>query len=537
VSLKPTNVPLTVKEFDAAKCGVCGGCGCACGYIAYLKGNKLVDLYGHPHNPNGIGSFCTKGITLIQEATQNPLRISKPLKREGENFFVTDFKEVVSWLKENVKGKIGIFLDRLSDLRDYTVAREITGNVYSDSIYLPFRATSLRPQEWAKQKAILALECELVFSEVMSTRWLVDAFEKSAYILSVSSRYGTTSAKATERILVKPPFVVRFIEELADILEEREGNYLFEEKVRKLVKMFSLIKESLILVGDTLLRSKWRGNILSALRRIRKRLRVNYTVVGNISPFEVKEIPEFINDLKELDTLILFGNPAVYMSDKDLDVLKSKKVLHFTLFPNLTANSSEIVVPVTLFPEREFINYKNGFGFITFSPPTLPKPEGVVDPADIFQKTLGLKADISSLLSSVGLDEEKIKYEEGADINLPPIEEWDGEPEIKPVEDEGVYILCDNTLVDDIGHWNVWTHDIEKEQFAYMNRKTAVRLGIGEEIEVGDVRLKVKINGNIADDVIFIPNSFEETQPFNPGIRPGRFLRNAGYRIGSYRVK
>ena len=80
----PTAKPLTVKEFDRAVSGVCGGCSASCGYIAYFQGKELVDLYGHPHDPNGIGSFCTKGITYIQELPKNPLRIRNPLLRERE---------------------------------------------------------------------------------------------------------------------------------------------------------------------------------------------------------------------------------------------------------------------------------------------------------------------------------------------------------------------------------------------------------------------------------------------------------------------
>ncbi|RMH02110.1 MAG: dehydrogenase, partial [Aquificota bacterium] len=70
-----TKLPLTAKDFDDRKVGLCAGCGCSCGYIAYFKGSKLVDIYGDPSDPRGMGSLCTKGITYLHELTQNPLRL------------------------------------------------------------------------------------------------------------------------------------------------------------------------------------------------------------------------------------------------------------------------------------------------------------------------------------------------------------------------------------------------------------------------------------------------------------------------------
>ena len=528
MSLRPTNVPLTVKEFDTQRCGVCAGCGCACGYIAYLKDGKLVDLYGHPHDPNGIGSLCTKGLTLIQETTQSPLRIRKPLIREGEDFREATLREVKGWIEGNLKGSIGVFLDRLTDLKDYALARQLTDRVYSDSVYLPFRASTLRPQEWREQRVILSLECEPVFSEVMATRWLVDAFERSAYILSVSSRFETTSAKATERILVKPPLVVRFLEELADRLEGKERDYRFEEKAEKLAKAFTLIKESLILIGETLLRTPWRGNVLDALRRIRRRAGVNYSIVGNVSPLPAGGIEDLKRDLDELEALILFGNPAVYLSDEELEKLSRKKVLSFEIFPNLTAHHSDLILPAPLFPEREFIGFRNGFGFVSCSPQTLERPEGILLPEEVFD----LEADVRGYLSDLGVEMEELKEKEGGvDIDLPPIEEWEEELERSELEEEDLYLVCDSTLVDEMGHWNVWTHEIDRHQLAHMSERTAEEIGVKEEIDIRGVRLKVKINNNVADGVVFVPSSFEETQPFDPGVRVGRLLREAHHRV------
>ncbi|WP_457600660.1 dehydrogenase [Hydrogenivirga sp.] len=528
MNLKPTNVPLTTRDFDTERCGVCAGCGCACGYIAYLRENTLVDLYGHPHDPNGIGSFCTKGITLVQEVPQNPLRLAQPLMRSGDEFVGTDAEGVFKWLKENFKGRVALFLDRFTDIKDYTAGASLTEDLYSDSVYLPFRASTLRPQDWREQRVILALECETVFSEVMSTRWLVDAFERSAHIVAVSSRFGTTSAKASRRILVKPPLVVKFLEELADTVEGGEGEGTFGEEILKLAKAFSLIKESLILIGDTLLRSRWRNNVLGALRRLRKKLKVNYAIVGNVSPLKTKELGSFLEEFANFDTLLLTGNPAMFMSEEQIEKLREKRVLSLSLFPTLTANSSDLVVPSKLFAEREFFSFRNGFGFVAYSPRTLPPPENSFSLHELVNEN----PDIEKTLSELGLSESSVKTAEGgADIQLPPIEEWDEELSAEEVKTEGVFLVCDSTLVDETGHWNVWTHEMEREQFAYMSKRTMEELGVGERVGLNGVELGVRTNNNVADGVIFVPSSYEQFQPFNPGVRPGRIMKNPAFRI------
>ena len=536
MSLKPTNVPLTVKEFDEALCGVCSGCGCACGYIAYLKGLELIDLYGHPHDPNGIGSFCTKGITLVQELSGNPLRLREAFLREGKDFRKLTREEVLGWAKDNIKGRVALFLDRTTtDLGDFACALSMTEDVFSDTLYLPFLASTLRPQNWRDQKFILAVECETVFSEVMATRWLVDAFERSAHIVAVSSRYATTSAKASKRLLLKPPQIVRFLEELADLCEGVDRELSFGEEVKRVAKALSLIKESLILIGDTLLRSKWRDNVLGALRRIRSKLKVNYSIVGDISPFEVRGVEDFLKELESFDSLILTGNPVRYMKDEHIEVLKTKPVLHLSLFPNLTANSSKVVVPIKSFAEREFFPYRNGFGFVAYSPSVLKPPEGSLTLKELLSEAFRLEGSLEGLLERVGLSVEEVKNSEGgADVSLSPVEEWSGELKPKRTEDGKLFILCDSTLVDELGHWNVWTHDIEREQFAYVNPETADSLGLKDSVEVRGQSLPLRLSSNIAPGVVFVPNSYEELQPFNPGVRIGKLMKNPAFRVEDY---
>ncbi len=516
--LKPTNVPLTVKDFDTAKCGICSGCGCSCGYIAYLKEDKLVDLYGHPHDPNGIGSLCTKGITLIQELVSNPLRLKTPLIKDGDIYREISRSEAKAKALNMLRGKVGVFLDRFTDLRDYLSLKGKGWEVFSDSLYLPFKSSTLKPQEWREQKVIVAFECETVFSEVMATRWLVDAFERSAYIVSVSSRYGTTSAKAKRRLLLKPPLVVKFLRELSRALEGEEPS-TFREDIETLSKLLSTVKESLILIGESLLRSPWRENILLYLQRIRRKLKVNYSIVGNITPFESKELKDFLSSFHEFDSLLLTGNPALFMDEQSLNKLGGMSTTYVGFFPNLTANYSKLLLPAKLFAERDFTAFRNGFGLVAESPQVLTPPEGAFSPWEL----VGDPQDKNPIPSQ--------------SPNLPLIEETDTSWQENYLEEDRLYLMCDTTLVDEIGHWNVWTHDIEKEQKAYISRETAKALGVKDKLTIGETELSVEISSNIAKDVVFVPSSFEEMQPFNPGVRVGRLMNEPYLRIERLKVK
>ncbi|MDQ7038461.1 MAG: dehydrogenase [Aquificota bacterium] len=501
----PTNIPLTVKDFDSEKVGVCFGCGCYCGYVAYLKGNSLVDIYGLPNDPNGMGSLCSRGIALLQDIPVNPMRVRKILIREGGRFREGTLEEV----RSRVGGKVGIFLDRVTtDLKDHLTALKVTDRVYSEAVHLPFRPSTLKPQEWTGKKVIVALECDPVFSEVMSVRWIVDAVEKGAYLLYVGSRFGTVAQKATESIIVKPPLVVRFLENLA---EEVEGGNTGDDTAGRVAELILKLGSSVLLIGDTLLRTRWRGNVLRSLQRIRKRTGADYTVVGDVSPLPVRSVEDLIREISDIDTLITTGNPFVHLPDEEVG---GPFKIHITLFPNLTANLSDVVIPAVSFQEREFRGYRNGFGQVRSSGP-LVSAEGY---------TL---SEVLKALFGVEVYDVTLPY-------LPPVEVARLNVNETPVEEEGVYILVDRTLVDDLGHWSLWTHGMEKEQVVRMNRKTAESLGVSETVFIGGEELKVRIDNNVADDTILFPDSFEETQPFDPGVRVGKVTRGTGDRVVRY---
>ena len=130
----------------------------------------------------------------------------------------------------------------------------------------------------------------------------------------------------------------------------------------------------------------------------------------------------------------------------------------------------------------------------------------------------------------------KVDPEEGAILSAPFIEDWNGELEPAPLEEEGVFLVCDSTLTDETGHWSLWTHELEPEQIVLLNGRTAELLGVKDSVEFSGVSLKLKLTPNVAEDVLFVPLSFEETQPFGGGVRPGSLLGGRGYRVARLQI-
>jgi anaerobic selenocysteine-containing dehydrogenase len=60
----------------------CAQCPAGCGIIAYLDGDRLVQILGNPNHPNNQGGICAKGIAGIN-LVNDPERLLYPLKRTG----------------------------------------------------------------------------------------------------------------------------------------------------------------------------------------------------------------------------------------------------------------------------------------------------------------------------------------------------------------------------------------------------------------------------------------------------------------------
>jgi formate dehydrogenase major subunit len=80
--LKPVAAAATTLKLAEAKVhtSVCPYCSVGCNQLVYSKGDRIIDIEGHPDTPHTLGKLCPKGAATIQ-LSNNPLRPTKPLYR------------------------------------------------------------------------------------------------------------------------------------------------------------------------------------------------------------------------------------------------------------------------------------------------------------------------------------------------------------------------------------------------------------------------------------------------------------------------
>ncbi|MDW8096085.1 MAG: dehydrogenase [Aquificaceae bacterium] len=522
MELSPTKVPLTVKEYDSEKVGFCPACGCACGYIAYTKGNMIVDLYGHPADRRGVGSLCTKGITYLQAMRTNPLRLKGIFVRKGEEFMQVDYVQALELLKEKLtKGKTAFLLGRQAGIEEYALARSLTDDVFVDAPVVDFLPSTLEPTQWKSVKFILSVDAEPVFSEVMSTRWLVDAVEAGAYLMCISSRYETLCAKAKDRLLLKPDLTLKFLDAL---LQPEKGDH----KVEFVKKSLFLLRGALVLVGAHLLNSPFREALIHILSRLRVKYGVNYCFVGDLMPFKANGLESFFERIEEFDNLVVVGNLFRYFRDEHLQAVRNKFVVSFQPFPNITAHNSDVCFSLVLSHERDFVNYRHGFGYLVYSPKVVEPEDGTHEPYEVLKEVYGVDVELESYLKPYGVELELLKEHGQAFLKMEDIAQKATEEQ--KLTGAELFLYTDTTLVEDLGHWNVWTHEMEKYQRAYVNPHTAKKMGLKSRLSLEKAEFEVHLSPNIAEGVIFIPSEYEEFQPFDPGYRVGSFTKKPFYR-------
>ncbi|MFN7065689.1 MAG: dehydrogenase, partial [Aquificaceae bacterium] len=165
---------------------------------------------------------------------------------------------------------------------------------------------------------------------------------------------------------------------------------------------------------------------------------------------------------------------------------------------------------------------------LLYSPKTLNPKEGIYSPYEVISSALGKDIDPWSFLSEWGVDIERLRKEGEASIEMKDMSYLDlssGE-----VPKGRLFLYTDSTLVEDLGHWNPWTHEMERYQRAYIKPNTAKELGLGQGIEIRGITFELHTTENIAEGVLFIPLDYEEFQPFDPGYRVGAFAEKPYHR-------
>ncbi len=500
MTLKPTDVPLSVKDFDKEKCGYCFGCGCHCGFIVYMKEDKIVDVYGHPYDVNSIGSLCNKGIALLGETDQNPLRLRECYIKINEDFKNIDLDEAIAIAKKNINDKMLAILGKFSSLEDYLILKSITSHIYTTGVCLDFNPSSIPPYQWKDIDLIISIEADPVMSEVMSTRWIIDALEKGAYLINISTRYTTLSSKASLNFLLNPYQINEALKSIA----EGKGKPWSD-----ILNLIETAKTKLLIVGETILKSPIRETVISFVKYVRSKYNSEYSFIGNVTNVKCKEIKDL--EYNNYSAIVSIDNTFY-----EFDSIPSNTFnIAFSLFPDTTSVNSNLVFPLSLFTEREVHPFFDCFSYGT-------KSIKIKEPS--LKETHEILKDFSREKTKNKFDDSNI-IREHRDITDTDYKSF------SEVQDD-IYIISGESMVEVWGHWYPWLHSMEKYQKAFVSPKTAELMGISENYKFKGI--PIEITPLIADGVIFIPEGFEEVQPFNKGIRKGRILNKKGYRIWRY---
>lgn len=206
----------------------CRQCPAGCGIIAYLDGEKLVQILGNPNHPHNLGGICAKGIAGINLAN-DPERLLYPLKRTGARgagqWTTITWDEAYSTLEARIKGMIKkrkikeLVIDKGQDdlLLDRFIAllgpasiidRPALKNLNRDNALTSMTGTSLLREDVARSRFILNFGANPYASHDQfvgfSRRLILAQVEKGAKLFTFDVRMSETAAKSDAWYPLRP---------------------------------------------------------------------------------------------------------------------------------------------------------------------------------------------------------------------------------------------------------------------------------------------------------------------------------------------
>jgi NADH-dependent fumarate reductase subunit C len=458
------------KNFDKELISHCIGCNCGCKFIAFVKDNKIIDVTGHPSDRLGMGSFCTKGIALVQELPFSDFRLKESNKLD------IDFNK-----------DIGIYVDRFCTEEELQRAFSFTENVYSNMLYVE-KPKTIEIENVPNKKVILNIS-EPSYYDVMLSRWIIDAKQKGAKLFSAGSIYTNMSFKANYKKLI-PPF--EFLSFLENIKKAFDIGYHEDEFINKFALFSTKLSDALIVIEDSHIRID-KDFVFGFLKYMKEKYNIDYVITGNITHWPVKNIKEHLKDIQNHETVVNVGDMFRYIPDDQIENFSKMNILTISHMASMSTNLSRYYLPRKFFIEMDFTK-KTAF-------------------LDVSAQKLFEKENSYTLLDIIPQIDKPISYTKS--------------PKQEIVKLQGYSLFMGHSLLDDIGHYSRWLHEIEPNQYVYINKTLGDSINItdGELLEItteyGKAVLKVKISANIAENTFFISDGFDEYQPFYEGVRPG----------------
>jgi len=460
---------LSSKEFDKELIGYCIGCNCGCKFIAYIKDNKIVDVTGHPSDRLGMGSFCTKGIALVQELPFSELRLKESDKPSID-----------------LSNDIGIYVDRFCTDEELQRAFSFTENVYSNMLYVE-KPKTIEIENIPDKKVILNIS-EPSYYDVMLSRWIIDAKQKGAKLFSAGAMFTNIMFKSHYKKLIEPYQFLSFLENIKNAFDIGHSE---DEFINKFATFSTKLSSALIIIEDSYIKID-RDFVLGFLKHMKEKYNIDYIITGNITHWPVKNIKEHLKDIENHNVIINVGDMFRHIPDNKLESFSKKDILSLSHMANMSVNLSKYYLPRKFFIEMDFTK-KTAF-------------------LDVSAKKLFENENSYTLLDIIP-DVKNISHIKS--------------PKYEPTNLNGYALFVGNSVVDDMGHYSRWLHEIESNQYVYINKTLGDSISIadGELLEItteyGKAIFKVKISANIPNNTFFISNGFDEYQPFYEGVRPG----------------
>ncbi|MGC8492072.1 MAG: molybdopterin oxidoreductase family protein [Syntrophobacteraceae bacterium] len=406
----------TYKPYDESVRTVCRQCTVGCGLLAYLKDGKIVDIQGDENDRVGRGRLCARGIAFHQ-CLDHPERIGSLLRRDSVNEpfqSENDWDKSLDMLAERLRkvrarcgpGSLAIGCDPEAGL-DFFIGAMRFGRLWGTAeVYHPLYATrgistgpkpvlpsAPRCTDWGKSACILLVEADLATTHSVAFGHLLDAREKGAEIIALDSRFTPTMSKADVTHLIRPESGNRFgmalmkalLEEDPHALESAQTRFdrfdkwkaafeslayeeletmtgLGADKVKEVARHLAAKGPVTVITGK---RPSGRQNsdiwrtVAQACNRDVMQGGGWYPLDGGLPPFrpfsdidEAAEVP--LGPENPVKALISSGNwfydhmPSMREVAKDAEL-----AIHFGAFANETMNLAHVVIPATLWPERE----------------------------------------------------------------------------------------------------------------------------------------------------------------------------------------
>lgn len=474
----------TSKAFDEQIFYVCPFCNCSCNLIIYKKDSKVVDVVGNPKDKIGMGSVCTKGISYIRELSYSDFRL----------------KEENSALPKLSKDD-AIFLDHTSTFDEIAFALSYTENVFSDLIFVR-KDGNISFENLLDKDIIILVGSEPTHNDVMLTRWIVNAREKGAKLFYIHRRHTSLASKSQFKNIVYPGgealFLIYLAKELnlidieidIDILKSYNVNI---ELVHKLKHFIPKLNTALV-ISDVLYRTAFGNYIDYLLKLFEENLKLSFIVHGKISTLPLKNLKTLKQNLRSFDKIISFGNLFRLLDGKEINAIKDKTFV-FSYFPDKTVNEAKFYFPRSMAPERDFYKESSVFGKVS---------------------SKALKEKIGySLIDLIEKKNNKIFNIEEKPFDLKAIEPYKSS------------IFTDYTVLEELGRWSKLLIDIEKYQFLYINPKDMEKMSIKNmdkvvlEIKEKKFIFRAQESFNVLPNSFFVPNFFDEYQPFYEGYSFG----------------